>query len=85
MSDNDSFAPAVEHHYGPIGRLYHGLTTVDFVGRRKIWFSVSLTIIVLGIASLGVSRIQLRYRLQGRQFVGSTGPSHHRRQDDERR
>ncbi len=53
MSDNDSFAPAVEHHYGPIGRLYHGLTTVDFVGRRKIWFSVSLTIIVLGIASLG--------------------------------
>ncbi len=54
MSDNDSFAPAVEHHYGPIGRLYHGLTTVDFVGRRKIWFSVSLTIIVLGIASLGI-------------------------------
>ena len=53
MSDNDTFAPAVEHHYGPIGRLYHGLTTVDFVGRRKIWFSVSLTIIVLGIASLG--------------------------------
>jgi len=53
VSDNDTFAPAVEHHYGPIGRLYHGLTTVDFVGRRKIWFSVSLTIIVLGIASLG--------------------------------
>ena len=53
MSDNETFAPAVEHHYGPIGRLYHGLTTVDFVGRRKIWFSVSLTIIVLGIASLG--------------------------------
>jgi len=53
VSDNETFAPAVEHHYGPIGRLYHGLTTVDFVGRRKIWFSVSLTIIVLGIASLG--------------------------------
>ncbi|HTT59906.1 MAG TPA: protein translocase subunit SecF [Acidimicrobiales bacterium] len=53
MSDSESFAPAHEHHYGPIGRLYHGLTTVDFVGRRKVWFSVSLTIIVLGIASLG--------------------------------
>ncbi len=53
MSDTDTFAPAVEHHYGPIGRLYHGLTTVDFVGRRKVWFSISMTIIVLGIASLG--------------------------------
>jgi len=53
VSDSESFAPAHEHHYGPIGRLYHGLTTVDFVGRRKVWFSVSLTIIVLGIASLG--------------------------------
>jgi preprotein translocase subunit SecF len=43
-----------DRHYGPIGRLYHGLTRVDFVGKRKIWFSVSLTIIVLGIASLGI-------------------------------
>jgi preprotein translocase subunit SecF len=40
--------------YGRFGRLYHGLTTVDFVGRRKIWFSVSMAIIVLGLASLGI-------------------------------
>jgi preprotein translocase subunit SecF len=36
------------------GRLYRGLTTVDFVGRRKVWFSVSLAIILIGLASLGV-------------------------------
>jgi preprotein translocase subunit SecF len=54
LSNSDTFAPAEDHHYGPVGRLYHGLTSVDFVGRRKIWFSVSLTIIVLGIASLGI-------------------------------
>jgi preprotein translocase subunit SecF len=53
VSDTDTFAPAVDRHYGPIGRLYHGLTRVDFVGRRKVWFSISLVIIVLGIASLG--------------------------------
>ncbi len=36
------------------GRLYRGLTTVDFVGRRKVWFSVSLAIILIGLASLGI-------------------------------
>lgn len=54
VSNSDSFAPADDKHYGPVGRLYHGLTRVDFVGRRKIWFSVSLVIIVLGLGSLGV-------------------------------
>jgi preprotein translocase subunit SecF len=54
VSNTDSFAPVDEKHYGPVGRLYHGLTRVDFVGRRKIWFSVSLVIIVLGLGSLGV-------------------------------
>ena len=40
--------------YNGFGRLYRGLTTVDFVGRRKMWFSVSLVIILIGLASLGV-------------------------------
>jgi preprotein translocase subunit SecF len=54
VSNNETFAPVDDKHYGPVGRLYHGLTRVDFVGRRKIWFSVSLVIIVLGLGSLGV-------------------------------
>ncbi len=38
----------------PVVRLYRGLTTVDFVGRRRVWFTISMVIIVLGIGSLGI-------------------------------
>ncbi len=55
MSSDLDVAPVeAERHYGPVGRLYHGLTTVDFVGKRRIWFAVSLTIIVLGLGSLTI-------------------------------
>ena len=35
-------------------RLYRGLTTIDFVGRRRTWFTMSLVVILLGLGSLGV-------------------------------
>ena len=38
--------------HGPIARLYRGETRFDFVGKRRIWFGISATIIVLGIISL---------------------------------
>ncbi len=38
--------------HGPIARLYRGETRFDFVGRRKIWFSLSSAIIVLGIITI---------------------------------
>jgi preprotein translocase subunit SecF len=38
--------------HGPLSRLYRGETRFDFVGRRKIWFSLSTAIIVLGIISI---------------------------------
>jgi preprotein translocase subunit SecF len=38
--------------HGPIARLYRGETRFDFVGKRKIWFSISALIIVLGIVSI---------------------------------
>jgi preprotein translocase subunit SecF len=38
--------------HGPIARLYRGETRFDFVGKRKIWFSLSAAIIVLGIISI---------------------------------
>jgi len=53
-SDLDTAPVEAEKHYGPVGRLYHGLTTVDFVGKRRIWFALSLTIIVLGLGSLTI-------------------------------
>lgn len=38
--------------HGPISRLYRGETRFDFVGKRKIWFTLSTIIIVLGIVSI---------------------------------
>ncbi len=54
--------------HGPIARLYRGETRFDFVGKRKIWFSISTAIIVLGIVS-----IVLRGGLNlGIEFKGGT-------------
>ena len=50
---------------GRVGRLYQGLTTVDFVGRKKIWFSISIVIIVLGLGSLGVRGFNLGIDFKG--------------------
>ncbi|MGZ4171835.1 MAG: protein translocase subunit SecF [Solirubrobacteraceae bacterium] len=33
-------------------RLYHGEVSVDFVGRRRIWYAISAVVIALGIASM---------------------------------
>ena len=38
--------------HGPIQRLYRGETKFDFVGRRRVWFTISTVVIVAGIISL---------------------------------
>jgi preprotein translocase subunit SecF len=48
-------------------KMYRGHTTFDFVGRRKVWFSVSMIIIVAGLLSLGVRGFNL-----GIDFKGGT-------------
>jgi preprotein translocase subunit SecF len=50
---------------GRFGRLYQGLTTIDFVGRRKIWFTVSALIIVAGALSLGIRGFNLGIDFKG--------------------
>lgn len=50
---------------GRFARLYQGLTTVDFVGRRKIWFTASLVIILIGIGSLGIRGFNLGIDFKG--------------------
>ena len=50
---------------GRFGRLYQGLTTVDFVGRKKVWFTASLVVILLGIGSLGVRGFNLGIDFKG--------------------
>jgi preprotein translocase subunit SecF len=37
---------------GPLGRLYHGETKIDFIGRTKVWFGLSIVFLLIGGASL---------------------------------
>jgi preprotein translocase subunit SecF len=50
---------------GRFGRLYRGLTTIDFVGRKRVWFTISIVIIVLGLASLGIRGFNLGIDFKG--------------------
>ncbi len=50
---------------GRFGRLYQGLTTIDFVGRKKIWFIASLVVILGGLGSLSVRGFNLGIDFKG--------------------
>jgi preprotein translocase subunit SecF len=52
---------------GAFRRLYRGETRVDFVGRRRIWFTISLVIILAGLASMAIRGLNL-----GIDFKGGT-------------
>jgi hypothetical protein len=45
-------AGAGDKAHGPMQRLYRGETRFDFVGRRKVWFTISTIVIVAGILSI---------------------------------
>ncbi len=49
-------------------KLYRGATAFDFVGRKKIWFSASLILIIVGLFSLGFRGLNLSI-----DFKGGTG------------
>jgi preprotein translocase subunit SecF len=48
-----------------VGRLYHGETRFDFVGRTKIWFALSGVIILAGLASLVANGLNLGIDFEG--------------------
>src|ERR1039458_7458921 len=50
---------------GPLGRIYQGRTSIDFVGRKRTWFTISMVIIVLGLASLGIRGFNLGIDFKG--------------------
>jgi preprotein translocase subunit SecF len=50
---------------GRLGRIYQGRTSVDFVGRKRTWFTVSLVIIMLGLGSLGIRGFNLGIDFKG--------------------
>ncbi len=70
MSRNGSSATASRRsgrRRGVFGRLYHGETNVNFVGRRRLWFAISALIILVGLASLATAGLNL-----GLDFRGGT-------------
>jgi protein-export membrane protein SecD/preprotein translocase SecF subunit len=50
---------------GIIYKLYNGLTRIDFVGRRKIWFSLSAFVILLGALSIGTKGLNFSIDFRG--------------------
>ncbi|HUX03347.1 MAG TPA: protein translocase subunit SecF [Acidimicrobiales bacterium] len=62
---SDTTSPATTKTPGRFGRLYQGLTTVDFVGRKKVWFTISIVVIVLGLGSLAIRGFNLGIDFKG--------------------
>ena len=48
-------------------RLYRGEVGYDFIGKRKIWYGVSILITITAIVGLAVQRPQHGHRVQGRR------------------
>ena len=65
MTDTPVTETPSGHTPGRFARLYQGLTTIDFVGRKKIWFIASIVVIVIGLGSLGVRGFNLGIDFKG--------------------
>ena len=51
--------------FSGFGRLYRGETTFDFIGKRTIGFTISLVIVVAGIGSLFIQKLDLGIDFRG--------------------
>lgn len=58
-------APVLRSRRSLGGRLYHGETNVDFVGRRKLWFTISAVAVVLSLAGLFWKGLNLGIDFEG--------------------
>jgi preprotein translocase subunit SecF len=50
---------------GPFGRLYHGETNIDFIGRTKLWFALSGAFLLIGLGSLVLNGLNLGIDFEG--------------------
>ena len=66
LDDMAALAAAPKHH-GGFSRLYHGETSIDFVGRAKVWFAISGVFLLIGGAALVARGLNL-----GIDFTGGT-------------
>jgi preprotein translocase subunit SecF len=65
MSDDLMIDTPDAKHLGRFARIYQGRTTIDFVGRKRTWFTISIVIIVLGLGSLGIRGFNLGIDFKG--------------------
>jgi preprotein translocase subunit SecF len=52
-------------HRSIFARLYHGETNFDFVGRKRLWFTISLVAVAVSLVSLGVRGLNLGIDFEG--------------------
>ena len=56
-------------------RLSRGETTIDFVGKRKRWFTISAVLLLISIASFAISGLNLGLEFEGGLGVQSPNPA----------
>jgi preprotein translocase subunit SecF len=64
-SSDVAFALPQPRKRGPLGRLYHGETHIDFIGRTKVWFGLSAIFLVIGLGSLATRGLNLGIDFEG--------------------
>ncbi|MFD1831445.1 protein translocase subunit SecF [Streptomyces desertarenae] len=47
------------------GKLYRGEASYDFIGRRKLWYGVTLALMLISLAGLGVRGLYMGIEFQG--------------------
>ena len=56
-------------------RLNRGETTIDFVGKRKRWFTISAVLLLLSVASFAVRGLNLGLEFEGGLGIQSPNPA----------
>jgi len=67
IAEEPIVAPPAAQARGFFSRLYYGETRVDFVRRRRIWFTISGVVLLAGVVSLATRGLNL-----GIDFVGGS-------------
>ena len=53
-------------------RMYHGETSYDFVGRRRLWFTISAVLVLVSLVSLIVPGLNFGIDLRAGPCSGSS-------------
>jgi len=66
MSDRpDETAPSASRRRGALQRIYRGETEIDFIGKRKLWFLISGTLLLACIAIITFKPLNFGIEFEG--------------------